>query len=234
MIILISPAKTFKKNPPLSHQKPMFLKESFVLQKKLALLNTEDIHQKMKLSIKLSETVYDYYQHFDSSHYKAIETYHGQVYKSLNYPSLNLTEQAYIDDQVMIVSGLYGLLRPSDSMALYRLEMQDQTILNLYNYWNPIIKHYINHQLKHEIIISLLSLEYEKVIEEVPHITITFESNKKIPSMMLKTLRGKFLRLMAINDIKHLMSLKKVNVDGFIYDENLSTSSQFVFRRDET
>lgn len=233
MIILISPAKTFIKNPPLSHQKPLFLKESFVLQKKLALLSVEDIHQKMKLSNKLSETVFDYYQHLDKYHFKAIETYHGQVYKSLNYPSLNLTEQTYINHHVMIVSGLYGLLRPSDSIALYRLEIKDQIILNLYNYWNPIIKHYINHQMKHEIIISLLSIEYEKVINDIPHITIVFESNHKIPSMMLKALRGKFLRLMAKNDIKHVMALKELNVDGFIYDDNLSTSSQFVFRRDE-
>ncbi len=233
MIILISPAKTFSKNPSTSLQTPMFVKESFVLQKKLKRLSIDDIMKHMQISKKLANTVYDDYQNFNLNHHLAIESYQGQVYKALQYQSLSEPEKAYIQQRLYIISGLYGLVRPLDGISFYRLEIKDQTIMNLYEYWKPVIKKYIHETHKDEIVISLLSNEYEKVIEDIAHISINFTAKENIHSMALKTLRGHFLRAMAIHQVHDLKTLKKMSVDGFSFDENLSTHSQYFFRRDE-
>lgn len=232
MLIFISPAKTFSKTPQISHQKPIFYKESIVLQQKLTSLSKKQLQSKMKLSNSLTDTVYDYYQHFDHDHHEAITTYFGQVFKSLNYLRLNEQEKAYLNQHLMIISGLYGLVKPYDGIALYRLEMQDQTIKNLYDYWSPKIYQYLNQHHSNELILSLCSKEYEKVLENTPHITIDFSSNDKLHSMALKTLRGHFLRALATHQVHDIESLKKLNVDGFSYHENLSTSTHLIFWRD--
>lgn len=232
MIILISPAKTFKKNPSQSDQNPLFIKESFVLQKKLKRLSKDQIKKAMKLSEKLATTVYHDYQHLNESHYTSIESYYGQVYKALNYETLNLEEKTYIEKRLYIISGLYGLVKPLDGISFYRLELQDQTITNLYEYWKPFIKSYLTHHHSNEIILSLCSNEYEKILEDIPHISINFDASENIHSMALKTLRGHFLREMAKHEIMHLEDLKSLKVDGFIFDPNRSTHSQYIFRRD--
>lgn len=233
MIILISPAKTFSKNPSTSLQTPMFMKKSFVLQKKLKRLSIDEIMKHMNVSKKLANTVYDDYQNFNLKNHLAIESYYGQVYKAFDYESLSNSEKDYIQKHLYIISGLYGMLRPLDGISFYRLEIQDRTIFNLYDYWKPVIKKYIHEMHKDEIVISLLSNEYEKVIEDITYISINFTAKDNIHSMALKTLRGHFLRAMATHQIKNLNELKKVSVDGFSFDENLSTHSQYIFRRDE-
>ena len=232
MIILLSPAKTFSKTPSVSYQKPMFLDESIVLQEKLKKLSCDEIKTKMHLSSKLSDTVYNYYQKLGTTHYKAIEAYQGQVYKSLDYLSLKTVEKKYIHKHVRIISGLYGMLSPEDGISYYRLEMQDQVITNLYHYWNKILSSYIDKHASKEIFVSLCSLEYEKVFDHIPIITIDFISKAKLHAMALKTLRGLFVKQMAIQNVQSLNELKQITVDGFIYSEKSSTSSHFTFKKD--
>jgi len=232
MIILLSPAKTFAKAPSLSQIKPMFFKDSLILEEKLKKLSLDDIQENMKLSHKLSKTVYDHYQHLGKITYKAIEAYQGQVYKSLDYSSLNSGEKTYIQKNLFIVSGLYGLVKPLDGISYYRLEMQDQTITNLYHYWSPLFSSFLHTHKSQEILLSLCSKEYEKAFEGYPISTIDFVSKTKIHSMALKTLRGHFVRLMAIHDIKTLDELKNLNVDGFVFDSTLSKKNHYVFKKD--
>lgn len=232
MKILLSPAKTFSKSPSISHQKPLFIGESIVIQEKLKKVSLNEIKTNMHLSQKLSETVYSYIQKLGTTHYKAIETYQGQVYKSLDYQSLSLIEKEYIHQHVLIVSGLYGLLRPLDGISFYRLEMQDQTMMNLYGYWNPKFSSFLQKHASNELVLSLCSQEYEKAFDGYPITTVEFVAKAKIHSMALKTLRGHFLKLMAIKDIQTLDELKLLNIDGFIYDEKLSTNVKLTFKKD--
>jgi cytoplasmic iron level regulating protein YaaA (DUF328/UPF0246 family) len=60
----------------------------------------------------------------------------------------------YLEKNYRILSGLYGLLKPSDRVMLYRLEMgrpfQFDSYKNLYEFWTDKITAQINSELKNE------------------------------------------------------------------------------------
>lgn len=231
MIVLLTPAKRFCKKLESTTTKPLFYKDSIPLQQSLKKLSLRDIQTKMKLSKPLSEVTYGYYQHLGSSLHPAVLTYDGQVYKALDYQHLAPLEKHYLQERLLILSGLYGLLKPLDGISLYRLEMQDKTLLNLYAYWNDKIVSYLKKAYQHRTIISVLSNEYEKVIEQLPHINISFSAEKPISSMELKTLRGLFVKSMALHHIQHLDELKHMTVANYAYRQDLSTASHYIYWR---
>ena len=47
----------------------------------------------------------------------------GAVYNELDVQSLNEQDILYMQDNLRILSGLYGILKPLDSILPYRLEM---------------------------------------------------------------------------------------------------------------
>ena len=68
-----------------------------------------------------------------------------------------------------MLSGLYGLLKPSDRIMLYRLEMgrkfQFDKYKNLYEFWSDKITEQLNSELNEgELLLNLASNEYFKVV----------------------------------------------------------------------
>ena len=69
----------------------------------------------------------------------------------------------------ILLSGLYGILKPLDLIQPYRLEMgrklKIQSYNDLYNYWNDKISLYLNN-IKDKVIINLASNEYFNVLDK--------------------------------------------------------------------
>ena len=63
----------------------------------------------------------------------------GAVYNELDVQSLNEQDILYMQDNLRILSGLYGILKPLDSILPYRLEMGTKLEVNgnknLYEFW---------------------------------------------------------------------------------------------------
>ncbi|MDQ7085596.1 MAG: peroxide stress protein YaaA [Sulfurovum sp.] len=53
---------------------------------------------------------------------KAIERYTGVAFEYLDYPTLTLSQQQYIDSNVIIFSNLLGAIRASDLIPEYKLK----------------------------------------------------------------------------------------------------------------
>src|SRR5690606_40687566 len=53
----------------------------------------------------------------------AVLAFNGDVYEGLDASSLSAASLAWLQDHLVILSGLYGALRPLDMMRPYRLEM---------------------------------------------------------------------------------------------------------------
>lgn len=230
MIIVISPAKTFKVHPLSRNQEPFFLSDAKLLHLKLSKLSKKMITKKMKVSDRLAESIYDQYQHFGENKNAAIFSYFGHQYKHIDAISLIPLYESSLSN-LYILSGLYGLLNAFDDISPYRLEMQDKSIGNLYHFWKPKLTDYIHDKFNQEVIYNLCSDEYGSLIKHLDQtITIEFYQLKheklSIHSMEVKKMRGLFARHMIMNPDQ---DVKTINIDGYHFDPLKSNNQTYIF-----
>lgn len=235
MKIILSPTKTFSTVIDQKGTMPYFHHDAYLLNQRLRALSKDDIIKGMNLSHKLSDEVYHYIHNFDKVTTKAILAYHGHVFKMLDIATLDQQTCQYLDTHVYILSGLYGILRPSDLISYYRLEMKDTTLFNLYDYWRPKIAQFLADELKGDMIINLASEEYHKVLTYQKMINIDFlilKQGKLLrQAMMMKTMRGLFTRHILVNRIEDVETIKKIVIKDFYYDQSLSDEKTYVYVR---
>ena len=177
MKILLSPAKSFKifdpKSMPQSLREkfntPHFVAEAKYLIELLKDKNKEQLKQLMKISNKVAELNIGRYQQWQSIEkiFPALFFFNGGVYKSLNTNGLSEAEILFLQDHLLILSGLYGILKPMDLIFPYRLEMgislANNQGKNLYFFWQKKLQNYFK-KYQDEIIINLASNEYYKAL----------------------------------------------------------------------
>jgi uncharacterized protein len=231
MIILFSPAKTFRNTDVVHLGQPVFEKKAHRLIRKLKRLSIDDIQKSMKVSLKVAQETHHDYQQFGHIQSPAIYTYYGQAYKSLDIDSIPFEKVLIFNQYLYIISGLYGLLKPLDGISRYRLEMKDKTVVNLYTHW----KKNLHDALKSaDLIINLASKEYDQIVDsKLPMVTISFVilNNQiyKSPSMEVKTMRGAFLREILLNEIHSIEAIKKISLLNYHYDADQSDDQTLVF-----
>ena len=131
MLILLSPAKSldyFSPFPVVDHSKPQFPKRSADLIGQLKELSPADLSSLMKISAALAELNMQRYKDWSprsstKNARPAVFAFDGDVYKGLDVRSLNGRQVEYLQSNLRILSGLYGVLRPLDLMQPHRLEM---------------------------------------------------------------------------------------------------------------
>jgi cytoplasmic iron level regulating protein YaaA (DUF328/UPF0246 family) len=232
MKILISPSKTQKKVVASINKDYLFSHEKTLLLNQLKKMSFNAIKDTFSVSDKLAKDVLGYYETFVEDA-KAINTYTGAQFKALDYESLSDEAKDYLEDHLYIMSGLYGLLKPSHAIAYYRLPMGVQLKhKSLESYW----KKPINKTLENEsFIINLASDEYGHLVEHPSLISIMFYQSmnplKRALSMEVKKLRGHFLRLMAIHQCESVEAIKALKVLNYSYDEAASDAHHLAFIR---
>ncbi len=253
MKILLSPAKSINENAlNISDSTiPVFQKESSKIVNRIKKLKSKDLQELMSVSKDIADlnvTRFKNWKKSDSEDEKLIQAgsaFIGEVYRGLDIASLSQDELTKANEQILILSGLYGVLKPSDLIYPYRLEMgtrfsplEEQT--NLYQFWNDKVAKAITKELsKGEIIVNLASHEYFKVIGQTKMknriITPTFKEFKNgkfsIVMMYAKHARGAMARYLIQNELNDINELKLYNVDGYTYDENQSSENEWVFVR---
>ncbi|NBR13795.1 MAG: peroxide stress protein YaaA [Flavobacteriales bacterium] len=253
MKILLSPAKSINENAlNISDSTiPVFQKESSKIVNRIKKLKSKDLQELMSVSKDIADlnvTRFKNWKKSDSEDEKLIQAgsaFIGEVYRGIDIASLSNNEITKANEQIRILSGLYGVLKPSDLIYPYRLEMgtrfsplEEQT--NLYQFWNDKVAKAITNELsKGEIIVNLASHEYFKVIGQTKMknriITPTFKEFKNgkfsIVMMYAKHARGAMARYLIQNELNDINELKLYNVDGYTYDENQSSENEWVFVR---
>lgn len=228
MIIIVSPAKTFNKNTEFSDEKIIFNEKFNYLFNTLKTLDKNDLEQIMKISKNLANNAFNYYKDFNLN-IKAISLYGGQAFKYLNYQELNNINNLYI------LSPLYGLLNANSAISKYRLDLKDNIInQSLTNYWYDDINNYLK-SINDKVIINLSSGEFSNLLDlnNKNIYTLNFyqkENNKlKAPSMELKKMRGLYANYILKNNINNLADLKNININGYVYNGNLSNKNEYVY-----
>jgi cytoplasmic iron level regulating protein YaaA (DUF328/UPF0246 family) len=82
----------------------------------------------------------------------ALFAFTGEVYRGIDAKTLDKNAIDYLQKNHRILSGLYGLLKPSDKVMLYRLEMgrnfEFENYKNLYEFWTDKVTEQLNSELK--------------------------------------------------------------------------------------
>ena len=252
MLILISPAK--KQN--FDTQAPTDLTTSLVFPSEITKLvktvkqySPAELGKLMSTSTKLSELNYQRYQGFhfsDNNEKQSLWAFQGDVYKSLDAASFNQQDIQFAQENLVMLSGLYGLLRPCDLMKPYRLEMktalQNNQGKDLYQFWGAKLTDTLNQWLEprsKKTIINLASSEYFKAIQPKNIngnvITIDFKENKdgqfKTIGIFAKRARGLMARYIIKHQITNPDNLKNFGENGYQFDATLSNENKMVFCR---
>lgn len=252
MKIVISPAKSLNFESPLPVQKhtdSLFLKEAETIQKTIKKKKPKQLMELMDISEKLADLNWERNQNWSlpftaENARPAIYAFDGDVYTGLDAYTLPVEKLQVLQDNLRILSGLYGILKPLDLMQPYRLEMGTSlpigTKKNLYEFWKKKVTQSLNDELQeHELFINLASNEYFSAVDtktlKAPVITTEFKDYKdgklKMISFFAKKARGLMVRYIIDTNAETIDDLKQFNYEGYAFDANLSKGTTLVFTR---
>lgn len=252
MKIVLSPAKTLdyeSKLPTEEFTQSQFLSQSRKIHKVLKQQKPADLESLMHISNKLADLNWRRNKKWKTpftpeNSRQAIYAFNGDVYVGLDAYSLSVEKIEKLQDQLRILSGLYGLLKPLDLIQPYRLEMGTHLAVadskNLYEFWRQRITKALNSEMsKGDFLVNLASKEYFDAIDvkklKAKVITPEFKDYKdgdlRIVSFYAKKARGMMVRYIAESEAKSVDDLKGFDYDGYAFDANLSTESDLIFTR---
>lgn len=237
MKIIISPAKSFKKNEGIETNGLLFPEKTKILVDKFKKYSMNEMGNLNRTNDKLTEKAYYNYQEFDFENLNnpAIFAYDGLVFKQFNKDDFD--DLDYLNDHVYIISALYGLLKPLTGMADYRLYF-DNSDINLYEFWADDL--YKELYKNDDLIINLASKEYTKTIrpflkDNDKFISLSFKDDKdgKLRSYTawMKQARGRMLKEIISKKIEDPEDIKKLVVNGYKYDPYNSREDDYVYIR---
>ncbi|MCY4216965.1 MAG: peroxide stress protein YaaA [Flavobacteriaceae bacterium] len=236
MKIFISPAKSLdfeSKSPIEDSTQPHFEDEVIRISSVLKKKSIRSLAKLLKISDDLARLNYQRNQTFvwpnDNGQAKqALFAFTGDVYRGID--SLTLTKEQInrLQSKLMILSGLYGVLRPLDLILPYRLEMGTKIQIghypNLYAFWkNKITPKLAEEIFETDLLVNLASHEYAKVIDfkklKGTLITPLFKDYKngqlKVIQFFAKKARGLMVRHISIAENPDLNHILKFNAEGY-------------------
>lgn len=259
MRIILSPAKKMRVDTDslAPRSLPSCLQETEGLLYWLQNLNQTELQSLWKCNDKLLALNVGRLSHMDLHRNltPAILAYEGIAYQYMAPSVFEEGQFDYVEEHLRILSAFYGVLRPLDGVTPYRLEMGAKTgeiateltkelPASLYEYWGSRIYDVVidgdKDQKAGHTIINLASKEYSKCLEkflrpEDRYITITFceMSGEKMVTKgtYAKMARGEMVRFMAEHKIENAEEIKRFDRMGFIYREQLSSETEYVFER---
>lgn len=251
--MVISPAKTldFSGSPYPHFTQPTHIEDSQELINQLREFSVADIGQLMKISEKLSILNQQRYEDFQTpftldNAQQALFVFKGDVYKGIDIDNYDDEDLAFAQAHLRILSGLYGILRPLDLMQAYRLEMGTKLVnkrgKNLYEFWGNQISEQLNEELAQQVepwLVNLASNEYFKAIApkalNARLLNIAFKENKsgtyKVIGIHAKRARGLMVNFIIKNRIETPEPIKTFDVEGYAFNEELSTPDTWTFCR---
>lgn len=254
MLVVISPAKRLDWDTrDVQVTQPDFQEDAVRLAKTARNLTLGKLKDLMSLSDDLARLNRDRFQAFADD--PEMETtrpaalaFAGDTYQGLLAAELDAEEQAWAQDHLRILSGLYGLLRPYDAIQPYRLEMgsklKTRRGTSLYDYWGDTLSKALNAQaqaLGTKTLINCASQEYFGAVApkalKLDVITPQFLEDKedgkgpRMVSFFAKKARGAMARFIIQNRLGDAEGVKDFNMGGYAYQPELSTPEKPVFVR---
>lgn len=245
MKIIISPAK--KMNIDTDTFAPMglpvFLSRTKELMDYMKGLSYEEAKMLWSCNDKIAAQNFERYAQMDLERglTPAILSYEGIQYQYMSPMVFSETALDYVQKNLRILSGFYGIVKPFDGVTPYRLEMQAKASIggfkDLYEYWGDSLYQELTSDGEH-LILNLASKEYSKCIEKYLgendlFVTCVFgeEIDGKVvqKGTLAKMARGEMVRFLAENEIDSLEGVKNFHGLGYEFSEELSGEKEYIF-----
>lgn len=255
MLLLLSPAKTLDMTPSHPATVPTqarLLDDTAELARLLKKKSRGGLQGLMSISENLADLNYTRFQKFSlpltpETAKPAGLAFRGDVYVDLEADTFTPEEWEMANRQIRILSGLYGVLRPSDLMLPYRLEMgttlTNKRGKNLYEFWGDRITELLNDDLAEagfDLVLNLASQEYFKSVNTerlngrllTAHFKEAKNDKYRVVAFNAKRARGRMANLITKEGITTAEPLKELVVNDYIYSETLSSENDWVWARE--
>jgi cytoplasmic iron level regulating protein YaaA (DUF328/UPF0246 family) len=257
MLYLLSPAKSLDFDTPVpmatvrKATDPVYAEQATELITLLRRQSASQLAALMGLSDNLAALNVDRYAAWEaapgaSASRPALLAFDGDVYAGLQARSLGAADLNWAQRHLLILSGLYGVLRPLDRLQPYRLEMgtalRTRRGKDLYAFWGDTLARHLNERLagqRRPVVVNLASVEYARAALRpalaARVIDCVFEDWKgdryKIISFFAKRARGLMARWAIERRVDTPARLPDFAADGYAFAPAVSTPERLVFRR---
>ena len=250
MLILLSPAKNVNEARASGHavSSPRFLDEAEEIVSVAREWSETDISQIMNVSAAISRLNVDRFADWSrEGDCAAGLMFDGDVYKELDFITLDELAMSASSHRLRILSGLYGLLRPSDAVRAYRMEMgrkcPGHPAGTLYKFWGTKIAKAIAQDAAEfgtNTILNLASIEYSKGVDgnalgDLTVVSPRFEEEKggtrRVIGISAKRARGAMARWVLETGALERKELEAFDIGDYVFDAEASTLTQPVFVR---
>jgi uncharacterized protein len=230
---------------------PTYVSDAAILNKMLRRYTFGALSSLLGTSEKLTMQSATEIKDFDINHTPlnakpAIIAYSGDVYGGLEAHTFTNRQLEQAGRDVLILSGLYGVLRGSDIIQPYRLDIsasiETKAGKTLYPYWKPKITDFVNQYCianTYNLILNLASDEYAKAIDwskintQVINVSFLDEKNgkRKVISYNAKRARGIMASMVIKDKLLKVSQLTNLTIDGYKYDKIASSDHHLVYVR---
>jgi len=149
---------------------------------------------------------------------KATLRYTGVAFDYIDYPALSQKAQKYLDENIIIFSNLFGVIRANDNIPLYKIK-QGETLngIKIENLYKKSLQEPLDNLLENEDILDIRAGYYNKFYKPSKfYTTLKFLKNGKVVSHWAKAYRGLVLREIAqkrIKTIKDFVAMPIANLN---------------------
>jgi len=246
MRILLAPAKKMREDAEdfAPRSLPRFLGRAEELTERLREMSYAELRKLWRCSDAVAAPCFERLQAADLRRNltPALFAYEGIAYQYLAPGVFTDGEFSYIEERLRILSGLYGVLRPFDGVAPYRLEMGARLCVgshrDLYGYWGGALAQAVAEDC--DFVVDLASREYSRAV--LPHlpagvrvVTVVFGERQggRIveKGTLCKMARGAMVRHMAEHRITAPEQLRDFERLGYRFCAAESTAAVYTFLR---
>ncbi len=262
MLFLLSPAKTLDYDTPVPKPvlrratEPLFADRAAQLITVLRGHNTAQVAALMDLSDNLAQLNVQRYASWQpvatpGNSKPAVLAFNGDVYDGLEARTLGTADLDWAQQHLVLLSGLYGALRPLDRLQPYRLEMGTALKTgqgrDLYAFWGDTVAQHLNALQADEaqpVVVNLASQEYARVVLgpqaggalRARCVECVFEEQQadgshKVVSFFAKKARGLLARHAVQSRWRSVQALRRFDGAGYAFDAAASARDRLVFRR---
>jgi cytoplasmic iron level regulating protein YaaA (DUF328/UPF0246 family) len=220
---------------------PKYINQAKYLVSMLKKYTPFELESLMHINPKLAMETFVDFQNWSEQKQEtpALLAYHGLQYMNIAPDTFSREDFKFAGETVRILSGLYGIVKASDKVCPYRLEMQCKVDIdgkNLYGFWgDTLYKELFQNQ---EVVINLASKEYSSAVEPylLPFdrmITCDFKVMKggklKTLATEAKMARGQMVRYIIKNHITDPEALKKISWNDYYFEPVKSMENRYTF-----
>jgi cytoplasmic iron level regulating protein YaaA (DUF328/UPF0246 family) len=250
-VAILSPSKLMNEHSPEfigEATLPQFIPQIEKLCAELKTVGVDEWKSKMKITEDLASNTRDRFHNWNkkelSKGIPAAMLFSGEAFKSLDAKSFSKLNWRQAQSTLRILSGFYGLLKPTDTVLPYRLMVgtphKTKTGKTLYSYWSETVTKQIETEIAPKgFLLNLASDEYFKLIDtknfnrEIIQFKFFQRKGKDLKNVptFSKQARGSMARFIIETQPKSVMDLQKFNRDDYSFNANLSNERTLVFVR---